>query len=78
VAYVNVDIFDAIPEKITDAGVRRLRTPQEITNIVQAMVPPPRDRVPADLADNPGGVLHAAQLAFLSPLVPDTLILNRG
>jgi predicted phage baseplate assembly protein len=78
VAYVDVDIFDAIPEKITDAGARRLRTPQEISDIVHGMVPPPSPRVRADLANNSGGVLQAAQLAFLSPLVPDTLILNRG
>lgn len=78
VAYVDVDVFDAISEKVTDVGVRRLRTPKEITDLVHGMTPPPCDRVPVDLADNPGDVLHAAQLAFLSPLVLDTLILNRG
>ena len=80
VAYVDVDIFDGIPEKKTDenTGVRRLLTPKEITQRVGEMAPPPQDRIRVDLAEMTGSVLQPAQLAILSPLVPDTLILNRG
>lgn len=42
VAYVDVDIFGAIPEKTADpeAKTRRLLTPQEITEFVQTMLDP--------------------------------------
>ncbi len=116
VAYVDVDIFGAIPEKIFDPTINqsRLLTPQEITTLVQRMVAlrplkvpvstkvdglpmtphgmsnlpiwlrqllfgkQPLDRIIVELADFENGTLRPAQLAFLSPLVPDTLVLNRG
>jgi hypothetical protein len=42
VAYVDVDIFGAIPEKTADpeAKARRLLTPREITEFVQTMLDP--------------------------------------
>jgi hypothetical protein len=94
VVYVDVDIFGGIPEKTTDMiadeqGVltprRRLLTPKEIGDTVGRLIhppedapPQPQDRIPVNLAGMTGSVLQPAQLAFLSPLVPDTLILNRG
>jgi hypothetical protein len=84
VEYVDVDTFGGITEKIADAptGARRLRTPAEIAEEVQAIVARsaspqgPPHRVPVNLADFEGRVLRPAQLAYLSPLVPATLILN--
>ncbi len=116
VAYVDVEVFGAIPEKRYDNDLqqRRLLTPQEITAFVQQMIASksespsqllevqtspitaeapqtlpvwlrhllldkqPLDRIIVELADLENGTLRPAQLAFLSPLVPDTLILNRG
>ncbi len=87
VAYVDVDIFGGIPEKKAEGTLpkRRLLTPREITQAVQKMVSPsgndppqPQEYIPVTLAGYTQGTWHPAQLAFLSPLVPDTLILNRG
>jgi len=81
---VDVDTFGGVAEKIADAhtGTRRLRTPAEIAEEVQAIVvrsaPPqgPTHRVSVNLGDFEGQELRPAQLAYLSPLVPATLILN--
>jgi hypothetical protein len=77
VAYVDVDTFGGVPEKTTDAttGERRFLTPTEIAARIQSLGLNPR--VPVALA---GGLqedaIHPAQLAFLTPNVPDTLILT--
>jgi predicted phage baseplate assembly protein len=77
VAYVDVDTFGGVPEKTTDAttGERRFLTPTEIAARIQSLGLNPR--VPVELA---GGLQEAAirpaQLAFLTPNVPDTLILT--
>jgi hypothetical protein len=77
VAYVDVDAFGGVPEKTTDAttGERRFLTPTEIAARIQSLGLNPR--VPVELA---GGLQEAAirpaQLAFLTPNVPDTLILT--
>ncbi len=82
VDYVDVDVLGAVPEMRTDVyGVRRLLTPGEVTATVQAIVteqaqPQARVRV-AETASVRNGAIRAAQLAFLSPDVPDTLILNQ-
>ena len=94
VDYVDVDVFGAIPEKTIDpaTGTPRPLTPAEIVTAVQLLtqtgpVMMPRDprlivrpgRVRARPAwVQPNGLIRAAQLAYLSPQVPDTLILNRG
>ncbi len=85
VAYVDVDTFGGVPEKQPDEselGKRRLLTPNEITDRVQALIGTPEDvkgpepRLQVNLADVEKG-LRPAQLAFLTPDVPETLILNR-
>ncbi|MEK9141343.1 MAG: putative baseplate assembly protein [Nitrospirota bacterium] len=81
VEYVDVDIFGGVPEKRLDRGSRRLLTPAEIAEEVQTIVEDsssegPAHRVSVNLADFEGQVLRPAQLAYLSPLVPATLILN--
>jgi predicted phage baseplate assembly protein len=76
VSYVDVDVFGGVAEKITDSGVRRLQTPQEILDAVQGLTAP-APRVPVNLAAFQNGTLHPAQLAYLTPEVPATLILNQ-
>jgi len=85
VQYVDVDVCDAIPEKVHDKtlAARRLITPKEITEAVKKMAQPsadnqqPKPRVKAKLAHEDKGVIAPAGLTFLSPAVPDTLIINR-
>lgn len=81
VTYVDVDSFGGIPEKKLEEGVRRLLNPEEITAVVQDIIEEsqssgPASRVSANLAGYEEKVLRPAQLAYLTPLVPDTLILK--
>lgn len=117
VAYVDVDAFGGIPEKIAEDGERRLLTPDEVAEAVEctttrwshadmaawcssyyrAAAPDDectryekcrkygnvgqttavRQRLQVNLARRENGTIYPAQLAFLSPEVPETLILNR-
>jgi hypothetical protein len=82
VAYVDVDAFGGIPEKKLDQGQRRLLTPAEIgdevqTIVIQSKTEGPAHRVRVNLAIFEGKNLRPAQLAFLTPEVPATLILNQ-
>lgn len=113
VAYVDVDAFGGIPEKIAEPdGSRRLLTPDEIAEAVDCVttvwsaedmeakcagstIPEcgkfnrckkygnfektagVRQRLQVNLADFENGAIRPAQLAFLSPDVPATLILNQ-
>ncbi|MDE2371126.1 MAG: putative baseplate assembly protein [Burkholderiales bacterium] len=89
VAWVDVDVLTAIPEKETAAdGSRRLVTQPQITAAVQvalqgdwrkngrrrAALPP--DVVAFGGGRDRGGQLRPAELAIFVPDVPDTLILN--
>ena len=81
VEWVDVDSFGGIPERIlADDGERRLLDPAEIAAAVKAVVDrgAPRNRVPANLAEPEGRGVRPAELAYLSPLVPATLILNEA
>jgi hypothetical protein len=116
VAYVDVDTFGGIPEKINENGGRRLLTPGEISESVDCLstqwsqddmealceedgesehsteckkyigckkygniqkTKGARQRLRVNLAGLDGSVIRPAQLAFLTPDVPDTLILNQ-
>ena len=85
VAYVDVDAFGGIPEKVTDQqdGTRRLQTLDELAASVQKIVTPPAgstgpsQAVRAGLADFEDGTLHPAQLAIFTPAVQDTIVLNQ-
>jgi hypothetical protein len=88
VAYVDVDVLRGIPEKIPDVqnpGQRRLLTPEEIAKQVtqrlrdkqEHILKEPLSRITVNLADREAGVILPAQLAFLTPEVPETLILNQ-
>jgi hypothetical protein len=81
VAYVDVDVFGGVPELIVDEnGILRLLTPKEISDAVQAMLidkAQPTQRVRVNLAAPRDADIQPAQIALLSPDVPDTLILNQ-
>jgi hypothetical protein len=91
VAYVDVDTFGAVPEKITGSdGTRRLVTQGAVTNAVTRALHPDQFKaerraglagtLPPDVIAFPGGndrgVLRPAELAIFIPTVADTLILN--
>ncbi|MBC6961577.1 MAG: putative baseplate assembly protein [Nitrosomonas sp.] len=87
VAYVDVDVLRGIPEKILDKGTgqRRLLTPVEIAEYVtgplkdvqgEEISPAPTEPLPR-LVVNLADKVSPAQLAFLTPDVPETLILNQ-
>lgn len=83
VEYVDVDAFGGVSEKIPGSPTqeRRPRTPAGIADEVQNIVDlsstyGPANRVSVNLAGFEGQDLRPAQLAYLSPLVPATLILN--
>ncbi len=82
VDYVDVDVVAGIPEKILDNGVRRILTPEEIVNKVKEVLdegtgPQPRILVNlADLVDKKRDIFQPDQIAYLTPDVPDTLILT--
>ena len=78
VAYVDVDALGGVAERNEDGTVR---TPNELTDAAQeistAVKPDQRVRVNLpELPKSSDGVIRPAQLAYLVPEVPDTLILN--
>lgn len=77
VAYVNVDTFGGIPEKKIDenTGKRRPLTPSEISAAVKDI----KDCKPVPFlsVNLAGEENNAAQIAYLSPAVPDTFVLNQ-
>lgn len=86
VEYVDVDAFGGIPEKklMEDKSGRQLLMPAEIASVVDRFVRDqtnrPETRLKVNLADfeqEAKSIIHPAQLAFLTPEVPATLILNQ-
>jgi Baseplate J-like protein len=78
VAYVDVDAFGGIAERNDDGSVR---TPNQLIEAAQSIVTKaaPDQRVPVNLPqlrETGTGRIRPAQLAYLVPEVPDTLILN--
>ncbi|HEY7181480.1 MAG TPA: putative baseplate assembly protein [Blastocatellia bacterium] len=76
VAYVDVDAFGGVAEKNADGSVR---TPKELLDAARATVSAgkPCQRVRVNLPELSGGAIRPAQLAYLTPDAPDTLILNQ-
>jgi hypothetical protein len=75
VAYVDVDALGGIDERNKDGSVR---TPNELIGAAQKILTPDQ-RVRVNLPELPHGAagrIRPAQLAYLPPEVPDTLILN--
>ncbi len=82
VMYVDVDTLGAVPEKKSDDGQRRLLTPDEIAAEVQRQIDAskmagPAPRIVVNVAGAETNPISPAQLAFLTPDVPATLILNQ-
>jgi len=89
VAYVDVDVLGGIPEKTTDTDsegkpIRRVRTPKEIADAASEFLgleaetgQQPRQRLEVNLAGFEDGTMRPAQLAYLTPDVADTLVLNQ-
>ncbi|MBF2065993.1 MAG: putative baseplate assembly protein [Calothrix sp. C42_A2020_038] len=82
VVYVDVDTFGAIPEKTTDPDtkIRRVLTPSEIKTQLEQIIKDSQEKGPspwvkASLANFDAGAIQPAQIAYLSPLVADTLTL---
>jgi hypothetical protein len=84
VEWVDVDAFDGIPERIPGPrGGRVLLDPGAIAARVREIVEHaaasgPRTRIRVNLAGFENGELRPAQIAFLTPLAPATLILNEA
>ena len=75
VAYVDVEAFGGVAERGSDGSVK---TPKQILGEAQAIVSAnkPDQRVRANLSELIGARIRPAQLVYLVPDVPDTLILN--
>lgn len=79
VAYVDVDLFGGIDEKVAigDAD-RRLQTPEEIVAQVAVMTDGEVAQViPVNLVERENNTIRPAQIAFLSADLGATLILNQ-
>jgi predicted phage baseplate assembly protein len=74
VAYVDVDTFGPLPEKSAGADIPLREIPGKIQEL--AAEGGPRPRVLVKMAGPREGAIRPAQLAFLTPHVPDTLILK--
>lgn len=74
VAYVDVDIFTGLPEKVTDTESGELRPilPEDFA----ALAATREDWVTADLASVKNGTYHPAQITCLPQDVPESVILN--
>jgi predicted phage baseplate assembly protein len=83
VAYVDVDIFGGVPEKVTGTdGTRRVQTLEEIAATVQQIVNTSGaansfQMVIANQAEAEDGRVRPAQLAIFTPDIPDTIVLNQ-
>lgn len=81
VDYADVDVVAGIPEKKPDNGERRILTPEEIVGEIGKVLnstggPQPLPRIRVNLADEEDGIFRPDQIAYLTPDVPDTLILT--
>jgi hypothetical protein len=87
VAYVDVDVFGSIPEKKPDKdsqgrAIRRLLTPEEVSAAASAFLNAGISgqlgkSVRVNLAGFEEGTIRPAQVAYLTPDVPDALVLNQ-
>jgi uncharacterized phage protein gp47/JayE len=81
VAYVDLDAFGGIPERVPSGagdGVRNLITPEEIAERIGQLLqqPKPAGRVSVQGPGPEDGGIRPAQIALLSADVPDSLLLN--
>jgi hypothetical protein len=81
VAYVDLDAFGGIPERVPSGqgdGVRNLITPEQIADRIGKLLeqPTPASRVTVQGPGLEDGGIRPAQIAVLSADIPDSLILN--
>jgi predicted phage baseplate assembly protein len=82
VAYVDVDVFGRVAEKVGGATGLRLLLPGEIASNMQNLESESRRqgrpwrRIDVELVRLVNGSIRPAQIAFLTPKVPETLILK--
>ncbi len=81
VDYVDVDVVAGIPEKKPKNGVRRILTPEEIVAEINAKLEKsksegPQPRIAVNLAAKEDGLFRPDQISYLTPDVPDTMILT--
>jgi hypothetical protein len=75
VVYIDMEAFGGIPEKDEQ---RQPLTPEQIAEKVQIIAKPPiPHRLSVNLAESKADIIRPAQIAFLTPEVPETLILNQ-
>lgn len=76
VVYVDIEAFGGLPEKDEQ---RQSLTPAQIAKKVQDIAgqKTPVPRLSVNLAEIKNGIIRPAQIAFLTPEVPETLILNQ-
>jgi hypothetical protein len=88
VAWVDLDTLGGLPERKTDTGadgkpVRRLLTPQELAEAAAAFIAGggpsalPQQRLRVNRAGFDAGLMRPAQVAYVTPAVADTLVLNQ-
>jgi hypothetical protein len=71
---VNVTVFDGVPENITVAQLAALGSTLRARQYVRAQ---PARIDPAGAPGSPGRI-EPAELVFMTPDIPDTLILTEG
>lgn len=75
VSYVDVDVLDSVPEGVTSADLAKLSSQLQASDQPHPQVPASQAWVDKTQTD-PDKRIRPAQLAILSPDVPDTLILK--
>lgn len=78
VDYIDIEAFGGLPEKELVSGQRQPLTPGEIADKVQKIAEQKTiaQYLPVNLAKSEDGVIRPAQMAFLTPDIPELLILN--
>jgi hypothetical protein len=76
VVYIDIEAFGGLPEK---DGQRQPLTPGQIAERMQMIAgqKPLNQCLRVNLAESKDGVIRPAQMAFLTPEVPESLILNQ-
>lgn len=79
VAYIDIEAFGGLPEKEPALDQRQRLTPGQIAEKARVIAEQktPAKHLQVNLAQLENGVIRPAQIAFLTPDVPESLILNQ-
>ena len=79
VGYIDIEAFGGLPEKELVSGQRQPLTPGQISEKVQKIAEQKllNPCLQVNLPKSEDGVIRPAQMAFLTPEVPESLILNQ-